>query len=137
MINQSSVNRNPKKNMHFSDLDAWRVNHDVAVAIYRLTRKFPNSERFGLIDQLRRAASSVTANIAEGWGRYHFADKIRFYYQARGSNAEVQNFLILAKDLNFLTGDEFQSLIDKINQGFQLISGLIRSTEKRKKDDDS
>ena len=82
-------------------------------------------------------AVTEDAAIAEGWGRYHFADKIRFYYQARGSNAEVQNFLILAKDLNFLTGDEFQSLIDKINQGFQLISGLIRSTEKRKKDDDS
>jgi four helix bundle protein len=65
---------------HFTDLDAWKVNHKLVLMIFKITKRFPKDERFGLIDQLRRAASSITANIAEGWGRYHFADKIRFYY---------------------------------------------------------
>ncbi len=114
---------------HFIDLDAWKVNHELTLLIYKITKKFPKDEKFGLIDQLRRAASSITANIAEGWGRYHYADKIKFYYQARGSNAEVQNFLILAKDLGYLSLRDYQHLKEKVFQGFKIINGLIRSTE--------
>jgi four helix bundle protein len=115
---------------HFSDLDAWKVNHELVLMIYKITKNFPKEEKFGLIDQLRRAASSITANIAEGWGRYHYADKIRFFYQARGSNCEVQNFIILAKDLGYLNLKEYKELSEKVFQGFKVINGLIRSTEK-------
>ena len=132
----STVSRKPEKIQHFTDLDAWRINHEVVLEIYKATKKFPREERFGLIDQIRRAASSITANIAEAWGRFHFADKIRFYYQARGSSAEVQNFLILAYDLGYLTEKELQFLKEKIWQGFQVLNGLIRSTEKRKSSTD-
>jgi len=117
---------------HFTDLDAWKINHELALMIYQITKKFPKDERFGLIDQLRRAASSITANIAEGWGRYHYADKIRFYYQARGSNCEVQNFVTLAKDLNYLDSEDYRQLWEKAFQGFKVINGLIRSVEKQK-----
>lgn len=127
----SIVNRKAEKIQHFTDLDAWRVNHEVALEIYKVTKKFPKEERFGLTDQIRRAVSSITANIAEAWGRFHFADKLRFYYQARGSSAEVQNFLILSYDLGYLTEKEFRFLKEKVWQGFQVLSGLIRSTEKR------
>lgn len=72
------------------------------LAIYRITQDFPKEETYGVTSQLCRAASSITANIAEGFARYHFKDKIRFYYQSRGSAAEVQNFLILAKDLGYI-----------------------------------
>jgi len=115
---------------HFSDLDAWKVNHELVLMIYKITKNFPREEKFGLIDQLRRAASSITANIAEGWGRYHYADKIRFFYQARGSNCEVRNFIILAKDLGYLNLKEYKELNEKVFQGFKVINGLIRSTEK-------
>lgn len=74
----------------------------------------------------------MTANIAEGFERYHFKDKVRFYYQARGSVAEVQNFLILAKDLNYLEGNTIDELIELGDQIRQLINGLIRSIEKQK-----
>lgn len=117
---------------HFTNLDAWRVNHELVLMVYKITKKFSQDERFGLIKQLRRAASSITANIAEGWGRYHFADKNRFYYQARGSNCEVQNFIILAKDLNYIDPQDYNQLKEKVFQGFQVINGLIRSTEKQK-----
>lgn len=56
---------------HFTDLKAWQINHQVVLKIYKLIEKFPKKEKYGLSDQLRRAASSVTANIAEGWGHYH------------------------------------------------------------------
>lgn len=117
----------------FTDLDAWKVNHQVALSIYELTKNFPREEKFGIIDQLRRAASSVTANIAEGFGRFHYLDKIRFYHQARGSNSEVLNFLILAKDLKFVEQKDFERINDLIIQGGRVINGLIRSTESKRK----
>ena len=129
---ESIVNSNKRTIKNFTNLDAWRVSHQVTISIYNLTKKFPRQELFGLTSQLRRAASSTTANIAEGWGRYHFADKIRFYYQARGSSSEVQNFLILAKDLKYCTQEDFQKTMQVVMDSFRLINGLIRSIEKQK-----
>ncbi len=117
---------------HFTDLDAWKINYELTLMIYGITERFPKSERFGIIDQLRRASSSIIANIAEGWGRYHFADKIRFFYQARGSNAEVQNFIILAKGLGYLNQEDYDRIETITIQGFKIINGLIRSTEKQR-----
>ena len=77
----------------FYQLKAWQENHQLVLSIYKITKTFPNEEKYGIIDQLRRASSSITANIAEGFGRFHYADKIRFYLQARGSLKEVENFI--------------------------------------------
>ena len=85
----------------FYDLDAWIKSHKFVLEVYNLTKDFPKDELYGLTSQLRRAAVSITANIAEGFNRYHFNDKARFYYNARGSVSEVQSFLFLAKDLVF------------------------------------
>ncbi len=118
---------------YFTDLNAWQINHEVTLKIYKLTENFPSKEKYGLTNQLRRAASSVTANITEGWGHYHYANRIRFYYQARGSNCEVQNFLILAKDLNYIKENDFNNLKRKVFEGFKVINGLIRSAKRLKK----
>ncbi len=115
---------------HFTKLDAWGISQELVLAIYLATKAFPKEERFGIIDQLRRAAVSITANIAEGWGRFHYADRIKFYYQARGSCCEAQNFLILSKDLGYIDGAEFDKLNAMCDRGFRIISGLIRSVEK-------
>ncbi len=117
----------------FTDLDAWKVNHQIVLTIYKMTSSFPREEKFGIIDQLRRAASSVTANIAEGFGRFHYQDKNRFYYQARGSQSEVMNFLILAKDLEFIDSREYERVSDLLLQGGRVLNGLIRATESRRK----
>lgn len=101
MINCKSTIR------HFTQLIAWQKNHNVALSIYKLTKNFPKEEQFGITSQMRRAATSVTANIAEGFGRFHFKDRIKFYYQSRGSNMELQNHIILAKDLGYLTIENF------------------------------
>ena len=117
---------------NFYDLEAWQKGHLLVLEIYKITKNFPKEELFGIISQLKRAASSVTANIAEGFERYHFKDKVRFYYQARGSVAEVQNFLLLAKDLNFIDLETCKELGEKANEARRLINGLINSIEKQK-----
>ena len=115
----------------FTDLEAWKTNHEVVLAIYKITKSFPSDEKFGIIYQLRRAASSVTANIAEGFGRFHFADKNRCYYQARGSNSEVFNFLILSRDLEILGKKDFERISAMVSEGGRILNGLIRATEIR------
>ncbi|MFA4818118.1 MAG: four helix bundle protein [Parcubacteria group bacterium] len=117
---------------NFYDLDAWSEAHLLALEIYKITKDFPRDELYGIISQLRRAASSVTANIAEGFARYHFKDKIKFYYNSRGSAAEVQNFLLLAKDLNYIDSKTCKNLNDKCDMVGRLINGLIRSAENQK-----
>jgi four helix bundle protein len=115
--------------MNFYDLDAWKRSHLLVIEVYTTTKDFPKEELYGIVSQLRRAASSITANIAEGFARYHFKDKIRFYYQARGSVAEVQNFVLLAKDLNLINHLTSRKLGEQTIEAAKLINGLIRSTE--------
>ena len=116
---------------NFYDLNAWKVGHKLVLEIYKMTDSFPSSEKYGVVSQLQRASSSVTANIAEGFARYYYKDKIRFYYQARGSVAEVQNFLLLAKDLNYININKCKELGEQANSAGKLINGLIKSTEKQ------
>ena len=115
---------------HFTHLIAWQKAHKLARKIYKLTKDFPKDELFGLISQIRRAACSITCNIAEGYGRYHHKDKIKFYYQARGSNMEVQNLLILSHDLDYITDECFDELKLLVYEGYKLLNGLINSTAK-------
>lgn len=116
----------------FYDLEAWKESHSLALMVYKITQDFPKEEKYGLIDQIRRAASSVGANIAEGFGRYHFADKIRFYYQARGSLNEVQSFIFLAKDLGYFKEWQVKKIWQETKTCEKLINGLIRSVNKQK-----
>jgi len=117
---------------NFYDLEAWQEGHKLVLDIYKISESFPVEEKFGLVSQLRRAATSITANIAEGFTRYHFNDKTRFYYQARGSLGEVRNFLILAKDLRILGNEEHSELEERASQVRRLINGLIKSIAKQK-----
>jgi len=85
------------------------------------------------IKHFRRAVVSITSNIAEGFGRYYFGDKVRFYAIARGSATEVQNQLIIAKDLKYITEKEFNKIKIISFEGYKLICGIIQSIEKVKK----
>ena len=118
------------KIQHFTHLHAWQKNHQLVLEVYKLTKKFPKDELFGLTSQIRRAACSITANIAEGYGRYYYKEKKRFYTIAKGSSSEVQNFLIVAKDLDYINKKEFDKIKIISFEGFKLICGLIHSTDK-------
>ena len=117
----------------FYDLDAWKEGHQLVLEVYNITKDFPKEEQFGVISQVRRAVVSITNNIAEGFGRYHYNDKIKFYYNSKGSTAEVQNLLIISKDLEYISSQECKRLGERSNKVRMLINGLIRSIEKQKK----
>ena len=97
--------------MDLDKLEVWVRAKDFAVAIYKeALPHLPASEKYNLANQLKRSASSIPANIAEGHGRYHFLDNVRFCYIARGSLTEVQSHLSLSKELGYLSEDVFQRL---------------------------
>jgi four helix bundle protein len=115
---------------HFRQLDAWQEAHRLVLAVYTTTRGFPSEEKFGLVSQMRRAAVSIPANIAEGFKRRGIQDKIRFYNIAEGSLEEVKYFLLLAKDLDYISSNE--ELFAQAETVGRLLNGLLASTERRK-----
>lgn len=114
----------------FTDLKVWQVSHKLVLLVYKATDTFPSSEQFALSSQLRRAASSVTSNIAEGYGRTSEKDKEHFYIMASGSLYEVKNQLILARDLGYVAPDFFAELAEQANTSHKLLNGLIRAHRK-------
>ena len=86
----------------FRELDVWQRAHELVLAVYRATAEFPREERFGLISQMRRAAVSVPANIAEGFKRRGQGDKARFYNYSESSLEEVKYYFILSQDLGYI-----------------------------------
>lgn len=86
----------------FEDLEVWQMGKNIVMEVYQLTSHFPKEESFVLTSQIRRAALSVPANIAEGFGRYHYLDKAKFYLNARGSLYELKSHLLIAKQLGYL-----------------------------------
>lgn len=95
----------------FEDLIVWQKSQDYAVEIYQVTKEFPKEEIFAMTSQLRRAASSISANIAEGYGRESKKDKLHFYTIAYGSMLETKNFLYLAKRLGYIEESKLEDLL--------------------------
>ena len=112
----------------FTDLIVWQKAHRFVVEIYKLTKSFPKEERYSLVDQLRRASVSITSNISEGFYRRTSVDKSHFYYISLGSLAEIQNQLIISRDLNYINNELFQILGKKSVEIHKLINGLIKSS---------
>ncbi len=115
----------------FRDLLAWQRAMELAELIYEISAKFPNAERFGLTDQLRRAAVSVPSNIAEGHDRNSTREFVHFLSIARGSLAEVETQLELADRLKFRDSEVFGPAYPLIDQVGRLISGLSKSLRQR------
>ena len=118
-----------KKIRSFTDLDAWREGHKLVLMVYERTKEFPKEEIFGLTSQMRRAAVSITSGIAEGFSRQYYKEKIQFYSIAQGSNTELQNQLLVAKDVGYLVKDEFDKIAQQSVQVHKLLSGLIKKSK--------
>jgi four helix bundle protein len=116
---------------NFRDLNAWKESHTLYVAIHKISKSFPKDELFGLTSQIRRAALSVSSNIAEGFGRSSDSDKVHFYIMARGSLFEVQNQLFAARDIELIHTDAFNELFEQSQLAQRLLIGLIRATRAR------
>lgn len=113
----------------FTDLKVWKEGHKLVVMIYKTTKTFPKEEMFGLTSQMRRSAASITANIAEGFGRQGFKEKIQFYYLAHGSLTELKDQLLIAQDVGYLTTGDFQKLITQADTTHRLLQGLITKSK--------
>lgn len=111
----------------FTELKVWQEGHKLVLDVYRASESFPKSEVFGLTSQLRRSASSVTANITEGFERGTKKELHQFLMIARGSLGETQNHLLLARDLGYLTNDDFQNLAQQAIAVHKLLNAFIRS----------
>ncbi len=111
----------------FTDLTTWKKAYELTVKIYKATERFPKEEIFGITSQLRRAAVSISSNIAEGFSRISKKEKIQFLYIALGSLTEVQNLLMLSRDFKYIEFSQYNELIDLTNETGKLINGFIRS----------
>jgi len=111
----------------FRDLSVWHKSHKLVVDILQTDIRFPSEDRFGLATQLRRAAISVPANIAEGCERYHTKEKLQFLNIARGSLSEARYYLLLCRDLNYLDIDKYHLFDSRCEEIFRMLGGLIAS----------
>jgi len=123
--------KSEEKIQRFTDLIAWQKAHELVLAIYKAVEKFPKQERFGLTSQITRAAVSISSNIAEGFSRDSYADKKHFYVMSHGSLTELQNQLLIAKDIKYLSTNEFNNLAELSIETVKPLVGLIKSTKER------
>lgn len=115
----------------FTGLRAWQEAHKLVLAVYQITKKFPQEEIFCLVNQMRRCVVSVTSNIAEGFGRQSYKEKTQFYYIAQGSITELQNQLLISRDVGYIDNEKFQAVsLLSVNVG-KILSGLIKASKSR------
>ncbi len=112
---------------NYEDLDVWQKSHALTVQLYRETETFPRAEMFGLTSQIRRAAGSIGANLAEGCGRWNEVELARYVQIAMGSASELQNHLRLARDLSFLTESNYGSLPKILTSVRQMLTALLQT----------
>lgn len=116
---------------HFRQLETWQEAHKLVLRVYQITCEFPIDERYGLTAQMRRAAVSIAANIAEGFKRRGTRDKARFYNISESSLEEVKYYLLLSRDLEYITSDSYAKLMSQADSVGRLLNGLITSTKRR------
>jgi four helix bundle protein len=114
------------KIQNFTDLLAWKEGHKLVLLIYSVSKSFPKEEIFGLTSQMRRCAVSVSSNVAEGFSRQSYKEKIQFYSISLGSITELQNQLLISKDIGYITPEIFKKIVDQTISVQKLNNGLIK-----------
>lgn len=114
----------------FTHLNAWKEGHKLVLKVYQLTKGFPREETYCLTDQMRRCAISITSNIAEGFSRQSYKEKVQFYSIALGSVTELQNQLMVSKDVSYIEANEFEEIAGRTVIVHKLLNGLIKGARK-------
>jgi len=120
---------NNDKIRSFTDLDAWREGHKLVLEIYKTTKLFPKEEIFGLTSQIKRCVISITSNIAEGFSRQSYKEKVQFYSVSLGSTTELQNQILIARDVGYILEEQFQKLAEQSVKVHKIINGLIKGSK--------
>lgn len=113
----------------FTDLIIWQKGHQLVLETYEITKQFPREEQFGLTDQIRRAIVSFTSNIAEGFSRKSYKEKMQFYAMALGSLTEVQNQLMIARDLHYISKEQYGKLFPLTIELHKMANAMIKSSK--------
>jgi four helix bundle protein len=117
----------------FTEMPVWKKAFMLMLQVYKLTEKFPKEEKYGLVQDMRRAANSVTNNISEGYGRYENHDKTRFYKISRGSCFELINQSITSLALGYINNNEKLELDDGYRDVIQSLDSIIKTLENKRK----
>jgi four helix bundle protein len=115
----------------FTKLVCWQEGHKLVLMIYKCTKKFPKDELYCLVSQMRRCAVSITSNIAEGFSRQSKKEKIQFYHTSLGSITELQNQLMVARDVGYIAKEEFSAIARQTVVTAKLLNGLIKSAQNK------
>lgn len=113
------------KRHHFRNLICWQKASQLRKLIYQISRDLPDIEKFGLAKQMRRAAISTTANIAEGYGRFHYQENIQFCRQSRASIYECEDHLTTCQEEGYIDQKQFEEAIDMIIETRKILDGYI------------
>ena len=111
----------------YQDLKVWQKSIELVIEIYRITKLYPKDELYGMVSQTRRAATSIPANIAEGYTRKHRQEYLQFLRISFASGAELETHLIIARKVNFLPAGEFERSEAMLNEIMKMLNGLINS----------
>ena len=106
----------------FENLKMWQVGHRFVLSVYHVNAHFPDTEKFGIVSQFRRAAVSITANIAEGYKKLGKADKLRFFNTSQGSLEECRNYIILSRDLGYIDENEIEVLCGGLEETSKVLN---------------
>jgi four helix bundle protein len=112
------------------DLHVWQKSIEFVISIYTLTNTFPKDELYGLISQMRRAGISISSNIAEGAARFSKKEFIQYLYIALGSSSELETHIIISNKLNYISIEEYNSLLNDLSEIRMMLLGLIKSLKK-------
>jgi len=112
-------------------LDVWKISYDYAINVYSVASKMPAEEKYALVSQLKRSASSIPANIAEGKGRNGDKEFKRFLYIARGSLEENKSHLLLAKGLDYINNDDFLKIKNQAEEVGKVLNGMLRAINRK------
>src|SRR5213082_2801737 len=129
--NVTKAEASPEKFQTFEDLEVYKAAREFRKAMYVVTRRLPDSEKYDLASQIRRAAVSLTNNIAEGHGRFHYPDQIRFILHSRGSLEELVDDLNICSDENYLLADDVVKFKEQASGVLILINGYLRYLRSR------
>jgi len=127
-VDTSPEVENPK---NYKELDVWRRSLRLTIELYKVTRGFPEDEKFGLVSQIRRAAASIPANIAEGWGRGSTKEYIKFLLIARGSLNELETHLIISQELGYVLPATTRELAETLADIGKMLNRLISALRLR------
>ncbi|MBW2608803.1 MAG: four helix bundle protein [Deltaproteobacteria bacterium] len=117
--------------LHWKKLKVWQKPHALVLEVYRITTKFPKTETYGLVDQIKRASCSIPSNIVEGQSRNTTKEYLNFLYMARGSLEELRYFLLLSKDLTFLDAEVYGGMEKECEEISLMLNGLIKSLKSK------